>query len=127
MPNLSIPGRNRGPAVVFAPVDSARGAPLPGYEAELTQLDARITDLGLSGSRPSLQVRAHDGMNWTVELGDRAKTRDAGLTDHDAAPGDPVSIRGHRATGFGDWRIRAISLTIAGRDFALMPDACLDA
>lgn len=125
MPFFLMSGRNRSPAVCFAPSDSGQGASLPGYDAELTQLDAQITDLGFSSSHPSFQARAHDGSNWTVELGDRAQISRAGLTDRQAAPGDHVTIRGHRASGFGDRSIRAVNVTIAGREFALMPETCL--
>lgn len=120
-------GRNCGPARLFAPADAADSRGWPGYEAETSQLDATITDLGLTSSLPSLQVRARDGMNWTVELGNRRQTESAGLTKSSAAPGDLITITGHKATGFGDRRIRAARLTIAGRRFDLSPEACLEA
>lgn len=127
MPFLPMSGRTDGPAVTFAPSDSGQRGAMPGYEPDIAELSARITDLSLSGSHPSLQVRAHDGMNWTVELGDRIQTQRAGLSDRLLAPGDQIKIRGHRASGFGDRRIRALRLTVAGRDYELAPEACLDA
>lgn len=120
-------GRCCGPVILFAPADAAESRGWPGYEAETSQFDATITDLGLTSSHPSLQVRAHDGMNWTVELGNRRQAEAAGLTRTSAAPGDLVKITGHKASGFGDRRIRAIKLTIAGRSFELSPESCLEA
>lgn len=122
-----ISGRACGAALLFAPSETQRGASWQGYDDDLTRLDATITDLGMSNSHPSLQARARDGMNWTVELGDREQIRRAGLSDRDVAPGDKVEIQGHRASEFGDRRIKVSRLTIAGRSFEFDSDAYLEA
>ncbi|AUH32906.1 hypothetical protein CUV01_05435 [Paracoccus tegillarcae] len=66
-------------------------------------------------------------MNWTVELGDRNQTQRAGLNDKVVAPGDQIQIQGQRASGFGDRRIRASRLTVAGRPFDMCPERCVEA
>ena len=38
-------------------------------------------------------------------------------------PGDPIRIIGHRTRRFGEQRIKAVHLTIAGRAFALIEGA----
>lgn len=124
---LKNSGRNRGPAMLFAPADSGQGRAWPGYESETTQLSAHITDLALSNSHPSLQVRARDGINWTVELGDRVSLLKAGLNDRMLVPGDQIAVMGHCAHEFGDFRIRALRLTVLGRDYNLAAEACLEA
>lgn len=127
MPFSPISGRICGTARLSAPSESQRGQSWQGYDDDVTQLDATITDLGLSNSHPSIQARARDGMNWTVELGDRGQIRRAGLSDRDVAPGDKIEIQGHRASGFGDRRIKVSRLTIAGRSYEFDTDACLEA
>lgn len=96
------------------------------FEDNLTRLDATITDIYISGSDPTLQVRARDGVNWTIELADRGRNRDAGLTDRAALPGDSISILGRRTHHFGENRIKAMQLTIGNKSFELYPD-CLTA
>lgn len=92
------------------------------FEEDLTRLDATITDIHIAGSDPVLQVRARDGVNWTVELGGRARNRDAGLSDAKPLPGDKVSVLGRRTHHFGETRIKALSLTIGEQGFDLYPE-----
>lgn len=86
---------------------------------ELVRLDAIVTDNYIAGSDPTLQVRAPDGVNWTIELAKRAHNREAGLTESQALPGDVVTVVGHRTQSFGEYRIKARHLTIGGRSFDL--------
>ncbi|MBU3031786.1 hypothetical protein [Paracoccus marinaquae] len=92
------------------------------FEKDLTELDATITDIYISGSDPTLQVRAHDGVNWTVELGGRSRNRDAGLLDAKPIPGDKVTVLGRRTHHFGETRIKAMQLTIGDVGYDLYPE-----
>ncbi|AUH62853.1 hypothetical protein [Paracoccus zhejiangensis] len=114
-----LPGRRRHP--LHAPADTGAGD-WSGFEDELTSLDATITDLALSGRNPSLQVRARDGLNWTIELVSRDRMLSAGLTERLAAPGDAVSVTGRLSRNTSDTHIKALRLTIAGRAFELFPE-----
>lgn len=91
-------------------------------EADIIRLEATVTDNYIAGSDPTLQVRARDGVNWTIELAARARNREVGLTESRALPGDPVQIVGHTLPGFGENRIKALHLTIAGVDYDLSPE-----
>ena len=126
MPICTLSGRNPFPLPLHAPADQAVGESWSGFENDLTRLDATITDLAIGGSQPSIQVRARDGVNWTIELAGRDRTHAAGLTDRQAAPGDTVQIVGHQSRSTSDSRIKARHLTIAGRAFELYPDACVE-
>lgn len=66
------------------------------FGGDVTRLEATITDNYIDGSDPTLQVRAPDGVNWTIELAGHARNRSAGLTESRALPGDPVRIIGRR-------------------------------
>ena len=92
---------------------------LPSEDGDLIRLDAIVTDNYISGSDPALQVRAPDGVNWTIELASRSRNRDAGLTESQALPGDLVAVVGRQISHFGENRIKAQRLTIAGRSFDL--------
>lgn len=111
---------------VFARDDILANDRWSEFEEDLTQLDATITDVNIAGSDPTIQVRAADGVNWTVELASHGRNRDAGLTASKALPGDRATVVGRLTQHFGENRIKALHLTIAGQDFVLYPD-CLTA
>ena len=60
------------------------------FDAELIRFEAVVTDNNIAGSDPTLQVRAPDGTNWTIELANHARNDQVGLTQAQALPGDPV-------------------------------------
>ncbi|WP_347140468.1 hypothetical protein [Paracoccus sp. SSK6] len=93
------------------------------FKPHLTRLEAVVTDDYISGSDPVICVRDEDGRNWTVELAGRARNTEIGLTAGAALPGDPVCVIGRRTRHFGEQRIKAVHLTIAGRPFELYPGA----
>lgn len=123
MPRFPFPGFSADRKPVFAPDDILAADRWSEFEDELIHLQAIVIDNNISGSDPTLQVRAHDGVNWTIELGRRARNIAAGLTASQAMPGDPVSIRGRRLHRFGENRIKAMQLTIGQREFDLYPDS----
>lgn len=92
------------------------------YEEEVTRLEAAVTDINITGTDPALQVRAQDGVNWTVELADHARNREIGLEDAGAGPGDKVVIWGRQTIHFGETRIKAFRIAIEDRVFDLFPD-----
>ncbi|MFC3628447.1 hypothetical protein ACFOM8_03210 [Paracoccus angustae] len=93
------------------------------FKPHLTQLDAELTDNYAAGSDPVLCVRDRDGRNWTIELASHARNAEIGLSQAAALPGDPVRVIGRRTRHFGEQRIKAVHLTIAGRPFELYPGA----
>ncbi|MBM3603860.1 MAG: hypothetical protein FJX25_03680 [Alphaproteobacteria bacterium] len=95
------------------------------FKEEATQLDGVITDVNVTGSDPTIQVRGPDGRNWTIELADRARNASLGLTRTSLLPGETVRLVGRRSPRFGERRIKALNLTVEGRRFELFPDpAC---
>lgn len=102
----------------FAPDDGLSHASAMQGD-ELIRLDAIVTDNYISGSDPVLQVRAPDGVNWTIELSTGFHNRQVGLTESQALPGDVVTVVGQAMQVFGENRIKARHLTIGGRSFDL--------
>ena len=113
--------------VLRAPDDGTGRAGWADFESEPVTLAARVTDVNVTGSDPTIQVRAEDGMNWTIDLTGRSRIREAGLTPRDIGPGDDVVVLGHRSQHFGESRIRALRLSADGRDFVLHPEALAEA
>lgn len=114
--------------------DRATGQPMPDLSltdarlpdsGDLMRLDGQITDVNVTGSDPTLQVRGPDGCNWTIELADRATNARLGLTRAALLPGDKIGLVGHRLPPFAEQRIKALTLTVEGRLFDLAPEpAC---
>lgn len=93
------------------------------FKPSLTELHAIVTDNYIDGSDPVLHVRCRDGRNWTIELASRARNVAIGLTGAAALPGDEVHVIGRRTRHFGEYRIKAVHLTIGDRAFELYPEA----
>lgn len=122
MPHFSCLGAKALLSRCFAPEDTTGSKQWSEFEEELTKIEAVLTDINILASDPTLQIRARDGANWTVELGDRRRNREAGLEDAIVTPGDPVVVTGHRTNYFGEYRIKAVRLTIGKTEYALYPE-----
>lgn len=92
------------------------------FDSELTSLEATVIDNNINGSDRTLQVRAADGFNWTIELADRARNEQAGLVAASTITGDQITVLGMRATQFGENRIKAVQLTIGENCYQLYPE-----
>lgn len=126
MPRFPSFGIAVGRKPVFARDDILSHDRWSDFEEEPTLIEATITDINIAGSDPTIQVRASDGVNWTIELASHSRNREAGLTAAMALPGDRVSVVGRRTHHFGENRVKALHLTIAETEFVLFPD-CLTA
>lgn len=115
-------GINAAQRRCFAPDDALRSNNWSDFDEEMTRLDAVITDINIDGSDPTFQVRARDGMNWTIELGSHARNRKTGLEDALTTPGDRITVIGHPSHHFGENRIKAVQLTIGDKEFELYHD-----
>lgn len=122
MPRIPFFGFAVDRTPVFARDDILPSDRWSDFEEDLTRLEATITDISISGSDPSIQVRARDGMNWTIELGGRSRNRDVGLLDARPIPGDKVTVLGRRTHHFGEARIKALQLTIDDQEYAIYPE-----
>lgn len=122
MPHFSCLGAKALLSRCFAPEGAAGKDQWSDYESELTQIDAVLTDINILASDPTLQVRARNGANWTVELGDHRRNRKSGLGDTPATPGDHVTVIGRRTSYFGEYRIKAVRLIIGDTEYELYPE-----
>lgn len=123
MPHFLLFGRIVARKPVYAPDDALAQDKWTDFDDEMIRLDAVVIDNNISGSDPTLQVRARDGVNWTIELANRSRNREAGLTESQALPGDLASVVGRRIHHFGENRIKAVHVTIGEQLFDLYPGA----
>ncbi|WP_207102143.1 hypothetical protein [Paracoccus shandongensis] len=107
----------------FLPAGLPRYARGDEFKPHLMELTGTVTDNNSTGSDPVLCVSDAEGRNWTVELASRARNAAIGLTPAAVMPGDPVRVIGHRTRRFGEQRIKAVHLTIAGRAYPLIDGA----
>ena len=107
----------------FLPAGLPKSARGDEFKPHLMELTGTVTDNYSTGSDPVLCVSDADGRNWTVELASRARNAEIGLSRAVAMPGDPIRAIGHRTRRFGEQRLKAVHLTIAGRGFALVEGA----
>lgn len=91
-------------------------------EDQLSRLTGVITEITIAPPHPTLLVRDAGGTVWTVELGNPGRTRDAGFVEGTAAPGDEVVVLGNRDQNASEAVIKAVRITIEGRNFDFYPE-----
>lgn len=111
---------------VFARDDALAHDAWADFDSDMTTLEATVIDNNVSGADSTLQVRASDGFNWTIELGSHARNDDAGLTANAVSPGDRITVVGMQTHHFGESRIKAAQLIVAGHSFDLYPELLVE-
>lgn len=122
MPHFPLSGQIALRFPVYARDDILAQDSWAEFEAEMTSLEATVIDNNITGSDRTLQVRAADGYNWTIELADRARNEQAGLNNGSASTGDRIIVVGMRTHHFGESRIKAVQLTIGDQSYTLYPE-----
>lgn len=91
-------------------------------EGEQTTLQGQIHAISMAPPHPTLQVRAADGQIWQVDLGNPSQTRRSGFTGDTAKPGDPVTVLGNRSREPGARHMKAVRITLAGKNYDMYPE-----
>jgi hypothetical protein len=91
-------------------------------EDELTTLEATVVSVSMAPPHPSLVVTDASGQDWQVELGNPGRTTRSGFAADTVAPGGAITILGQRALDPGEYRIKAVRVTVEGRDFDMYPE-----
>ncbi|MGQ0582106.1 MAG: DUF6152 family protein [Reyranella sp.] len=91
-------------------------------ENEQTVLQGTIKSISMAPPHPSLQVTAADGVLWQVDLGNPNQTERAGFTAASAKPGDAITILGNRHLDKTKMMIKAVRITIAGKNYDMYPE-----
>lgn len=90
-------------------------------EDEQTEMTGTILDIYIGPPHPRLSIETADDGRWTVDLGNPRQTEDAGFVEGEAKVGDTVLVRGHRSKNSEDKLIKAVRITIDGRQYTFYP------
>lgn len=85
-------------------------------------LEGTISSISMSPPHPMLQVTAKDGVVWQVDLGNPRQTADSGFTGTTAKPGDAITVLGNRNRDAAKAHMKAVRITLAGKNYDLYPE-----
>jgi hypothetical protein len=91
-------------------------------EDKLSRLTGTIRQIQIAPPHPILMVEDATGTLWTVELGNPGRTQRSGFVEGVAAIGDQVEVLGNRSTDAAAARMKAVRITIAGRNYDMYPE-----
>lgn len=85
-------------------------------------LQGTIKTISMAPPHPTLHVTAQDGTVWQVDLGNPRQTAASGFTGDTAKPGDAVTVLGNRNLDSAKAHMKAVRITIAGRNYDMYPE-----
>lgn len=91
-------------------------------EDEQSTLAGRIQSVSMSAPHPTLQVTDAAGATWQVDLGNPSQTERSGFTGESAKAGDAITVLGNRHRDRARNHMKAVRITISGRNFDLYPE-----
>jgi hypothetical protein len=91
-------------------------------EDEQTTLEGRIVSVSMVPPHPQLQVEDGEGVQWQVDLGNPSQTERSGFNAESASAGDAITVRGNRNKEAGKQHMKAVRITIDGRNYDLYPE-----
>jgi hypothetical protein len=91
-------------------------------EEKQTNLEGTIREVYIGPPHPSLKVEtASDGI-WTVDLSNPAQTARSGFVEGSARPGNKILILGNRSAKKDQKLMKAVKITVEGKDFVMYPE-----
>lgn len=87
-----------------------------------SELKGTIRSISMAPPHPSLQVVAADGVLWQIDLGNPNQTERSGFTATSAKPGDAIVILGNRHKDKTKMQMKAVRITIAGKNYDMYPE-----
>ncbi|HYC63872.1 MAG TPA: DUF6152 family protein [Reyranellaceae bacterium] len=90
-------------------------------EDQQSTLSGTIKSVSMAPPHPSMYVTAADG-EWWIELGNPNQTQRSGFTEASAKPGDPIVVLGNRHQDKSKKHMKAVRITVAGKQFDLYPE-----
>lgn len=91
-------------------------------EKNQSNLEGTIREIYIGPPHPSLKIEtASDGV-WTVDLANPRQTTKAGFVEGSARPGNKVLVLGNRSLKKDQKLMKAVRITVEGKDFVLYPE-----
>jgi Family of unknown function (DUF6152) len=91
-------------------------------EDQQMELKGTIQKISMAPPHPTLMVAANDKVVWLVELGNPNLTARSGFTAKTAKPGDAIVVLGNRHKDKSKAHMKAVRITIAGRNYDIYPE-----
>ncbi len=91
-------------------------------EDEQSTLTGRVQSVSMNAPHPTLQVTDAGGASWQVDLGNPNQTERSGFTAESAKAGDAITVLGNRNRDQERKHMKAVRITIAGKNFDLYPE-----
>lgn len=91
-------------------------------EEAQSKLDGKVESVSMSAPHPTVQVVDAEGETWQVDLGNPSQTERSGFTKDSAKEGDAITVLGNRNRDHARNHMKAVRITIAGRNFDLYPE-----
>ncbi|CAM5216769.1 hypothetical protein BTHI11S_03502 [Bosea thiooxidans] len=86
-----------------------------------TTLQGTIRQISMAPPHPMLMVEL-EGKLWQVDLGNPNQTERSGFRGDTAKPGEAVTVLGNRHRDRSKLQIKAVRLTIAGKNYDMYPE-----
>ncbi len=90
-------------------------------EEKQTELKGTIQNISMAPPHPVLHVNMSDGL-WQVDLGNPNQTARSGFTAESAKVGDAITVLGNRSLEKDKKHIKAVRITVGGKNFDLYPE-----
>ena len=91
-------------------------------EEEQSTLTGTIVAVSMAPPHPQLNVKAADGAVWLIDLGNPNQTERSGFTAASAKAGDTVVVLGNRDKDKSKMHMKAVRITVAGKQFDMYPE-----
>lgn len=91
-------------------------------EDSQSTLNGKIQSISMSAPHPTLQVTDAAGATWQVDLGNPSQTERSGFKGDSAKVGDAITVLGNRNRESERKHMKAVRITIGGRQFDLYPE-----
>lgn len=85
-------------------------------------LAGKIESISMAAPHPTLQVTDAQGATWQVDLGNPNQTQRSGFTGDTAKAGDAITVLGNRNRDSERKHMKAVRITIAGKNYDLYPE-----
>lgn len=91
-------------------------------QSEQMTLEGTVESVAIAPPHPMIQVRDSEGKVWQVDLGNPRQTQASGFTPMSAQKGDAITVLGNRSRDEAKPHMKAVRVTIAGRNYDMYPE-----
>jgi hypothetical protein len=91
-------------------------------EDEQSELQGTISEISMAPPHPALRVKAEDGRDWQVDLGNPSQTQRSGFTGDTAKVGDDITVLGNRTKEPNKAHMKAVRITVGGTQYDMYPE-----